>query len=101
MKPTAAKKPAQTKPPGPTPAPALWKIEDNGCSLWKKSRIVPMPIEPITSAAMLATMNALSALRERRFIAVPKIRNPRATNSCSVFVNGSMSSTIGTKPAAP
>ena len=101
MKPTAAKNPAQMYPPEPTPAPALSKTEDSGCSLWKNSSTVPMPIEPITSAAMEPIMNPCRILRESVFMIVAKSRKPIATASCSPGSNGSMSSTIGTKPAAP
>ena len=82
-------------------APASSNTEDNGCSLWKKSSTVPIPIDPRTSAPMLATMKAFSVLRDARFISVPNNRNPIATNSCSPGSNGSMSRTTGTNPAAP
>ena len=83
------------------PAPALSKTEDTGCSLWKNSNTVPIPTEPITSAAMLATMNPLRTLRDTMFMAVPNARNPIATSSWVPGSNGSMPRTTGMKPAAP
>ena len=62
---------------------------------------MPSPIEPITSATMLAVMNTLSAPRPIRLIAVPPIRITSAITARSPPEGACTPAMLATKPAAP